>query len=78
MSGGGRIPPAQNFWEGYTRSPEVTEKLVQTIKEALEAHPRQRLGQLIINSMSLTRQKQDLWNVWDEEMIELLQGYPIV
>lgn len=56
---------------GYTREPEVTEKLVAALRDALYANPEMRLGQLLINVTG----REELWNVYDETFIHQLQRY---
>lgn len=57
--------------KGYERTPEMTEKLIAKLSEALRTFPQQRLGQLLHN---LTYEFiKDLWNIYDEDWIELLE-----
>lgn len=60
--------PATPFWGGYYRKPETAERLAWALKRALDAWPQLRMGQLIEN-MGLT----DLFQIWDEDMIERLE-----
>lgn len=56
------------FWDGYNRNPEITDQLISAISNALRAHPNQRLGQLLSN----ISHHAVLWEIYDEEWIELL------
>lgn len=59
-----------DLFKGYTREPEMTQRLTEAIRAALYASPTERLGQLLMN---LAR-RDDLWNIKDEEWIELLEA----
>lgn len=60
--------------KGYTRDPEMVEKLVEAVREALYANPNLRLGQLIVNATGI-RDSSDLFNVYDETLLHNLRGY---
>lgn len=64
-------PPANPFWQGYTRSPEVTERLLASLRAALYAHPQQRLGQILANSLG----EKDMFNIYDEDVSAALDDY---
>lgn len=72
------VTPATPFWDGYTRSPEVTEQLIAVIRDALYAFPSMRLGQILDNSNP--RQLDfydsvDIIDLYDEHMITNLRNY---
>lgn len=70
MSESHHIPPANPFWNGYTRSPETTAALIAALSKALYAEPTHRLGQLLTN---LARGR-DIWDVYDEDWIDSLSS----
>lgn len=59
-----------NFMKGYTRTPEMTEKLIAALSFALRANPTLRMGQLITNAVN--GQYYDIFNKYDENWIKLL------
>ncbi len=60
-----------DFMDGYTRGPDVTNRIMAAIHDTLYAHPTQRLGQVIANSL----QDTDLFMVHDEVLISALNDY---
>lgn len=64
---------AGTFMQGYTREPETAERLVNAVREAVYAHPTQRLGQIIDNA--LYDSNIDLFTLYDEAMIVALEDY---
>lgn len=62
--------PATPFWDGYRRSPEMTDKLVAAFRNALEANPESRACQILARRSYLFR---DLWDEWDEDLLDLLE-----
>jgi hypothetical protein len=69
------VTPATQFWDGYTRSPEVAEQLIAAIRDALYAFPTQRLGQIIDNALGIRLEEHDLFQVYDEATISNLRVY---
>lgn len=63
---------SDDFMRGYYRSPEMTEKLIKAVSIALRANPNQRLGQLIENACRFAENPIPQWQIWDEEIIKLL------
>jgi len=63
------IPAQMDFMQGYRRDEGMTHQLGSALVGALLANPNQRLGQLLTN---LAR-GADLWNVHDEDWLELLK-----
>ena len=62
------------FWQGYSRSPEVTERLISAIRAALYASPSERLGQILLNCLPSDGYGQtDLFGVFDEDVIDALE-----
>ena len=61
------------LFKGYERTPEMTEKLVAALRAALEAHPEQRLGQVICNYA--VPQGRDLFCVYDEIVLDRLVAH---
>lgn len=60
--------------DGYIRTPEGTLNLLTALTEALYNNSNQRLGQLLINvSRCEDGSQRGLWNVHDEDWIELLR-----
>lgn len=62
--------PATPFWEGYRRQVETHKRLIAAVDAALWQHPTQRLGQIIVNALG----DRDLFNVYDETLIEALEA----
>ncbi len=63
--------------KGYTRDEYTTALLIEGLRAALHTNPNQRLGQLLANLARYPDGSQrDLWNVYDEEWIELLAARP--
>ncbi len=69
------VTPATPFWDGYSRSPEVTEQLIAAIRDALYAFPSMRLGQILDNSMFDFYDSVDIVDLYDEHMISNLRNY---
>lgn len=66
---------ATPFWEGYTRSAEMMNDLIDALAAALLSNPNQRLGQLLINATRRDDGSQsDLWNKRDEEWVRALNA----
>lgn len=64
-------PPATPFWDGYERSPDTVDVLVEAVRAALYAHPNQRLGQLITNAIG----DRNLFSIYDEALARSLVEY---
>jgi L-alanine-DL-glutamate epimerase-like enolase superfamily enzyme len=69
-----------DFWRGYTREPQNNDRLRTAVSAALWAYPAQRLTQIILNALSLHGSHTivdttDLWNVYDETLIDALEAY---
>lgn len=65
-----------DFWKGYTRSPEMTEKIIDDISDALRAHPDMRLGQLIDNAIGpVIGYSSNLFRVYDETLLKALADF---
>jgi hypothetical protein len=60
--------PANPFWDGYSRSPQMTAALIAALSEALYANPSMRLGQLL----TIKGPHDDLWNIYDETWVHVL------
>ena len=64
---------------GYRRTPEMTEQLVDAVRKALEAHPEQRMGQIISNYII---SDHGMFNLYDEALLHGFReaagvpGYP--
>lgn len=50
----------------------MTEKLIAAISEALRARPNERLGQMLKNTAVFNGRILGLWDIHDEDWIELL------
>jgi hypothetical protein len=65
-----------DLWKGYTRDPEMTEKIIATIRDALYTYPEMRLGQIIDNAIGSTvGYSPDLFNVYDETLVLKVQEF---
>lgn len=62
-----------DLMRGYYRSPEMTEKLIEVLAAALRADPTQRLGQLVENVCRFAENPIPQFQIWDEEIMELLK-----
>ena len=65
-------PPDTQFWDGYIRSPEMTERLVAAFKTTLEAHPETRAAQLL--ALLGLPDKPVMYHFYDEDFLILLGG----
>lgn len=65
-----------DFWKGYTRDPEMTEKVIAALRDAIYANPEMRIGQLLDNALGPTIGfNSDLFNVYDETLLESLRRF---
>lgn len=76
------LDPDSPFMKGYTREPENDDRLINAVRACLYAHPTQRLTQIILNALRLSSPRSDggfdttdLWNVYDETLIDALEAY---
>lgn len=60
--------PATPFWEGYKRSPEMVNEIVEALRLALYVSPTERVGQMLSNIFG-----DDLRNLWDEDLVKRLR-----
>lgn len=65
------IAPATPFWEGYKRSEEINDQLIQAIEEALKAQPTMRFCQMLMVALGV----RDHWNTYDEVVIQKLREF---
>lgn len=65
----GEVTPADAFWQGYKRPPQMSADLVAALSTALYAQPEQRLGQLLRNLTC----DDDLFLIYDEDLLRLLR-----
>ncbi len=56
---------------GYERDVGCKWRLVAALTAAMDAHTRERLGQILVNSTAV----QGVFNIWDEDMITCLETY---
>lgn len=63
-----------DWMQGYNRDPAMTEQLLAAVRDALYAHPTQRLGQIIDNAL-FDDLGPNLFNVHDEDLIARLNTY---
>lgn len=67
------------FMTGYRRPPEKVDEILVAVRDALEAHPTQRFGQILSNAteprVRVLGLEVDLFNVHDEDMILALERY---
>ncbi len=64
----------------YTRNIGAQDRLIMAVERACWARPTQRLTQIIINALSAHATHSildttDLWNVYDETLIDALEAY---
>lgn len=67
------LDPDSPFMRGYNREPVTAERLVNAVREAVYAHPQQRLGQIIVNAMRDSN--IDLFELYDEALVVALEQY---
>lgn len=65
-----------DFMKGYTRDPEMTEKIISAVRDALYAYPTMRLGQIIDNAIGPTvGYSPDLFRIYDETLVMKVQEF---
>lgn len=62
------VEPATPFWQGYERSPDTVNEIVEALRAALYASPTERVGQLLSNVFG-----DDLRHLWDEDLVTRLR-----
>ena len=60
--------------KGYESKTEMREKLINALKDAWEANPQARLGQLIY-SIVKNNSQEDLFDLHDEKFLSLLENF---